>query len=119
MQPAMLLNHMRGTLKAQGNFLLCGQTYILGLTGDFIKLLLRAIFNECKTAYERGDYLRARGFLSRYESVAPPSAQSLMLGYRTETRLDDTRAATQYRNQILGGFPDSAEAAELRDAGRP
>jgi len=64
--------------------------------------------------FRNGNYLSARAFLQRYEAIAEPTAQSLLLGFRTENALGDTSAANQYRDDLLSQFPNSAEAEQLR-----
>jgi len=68
-----------------------------------------------KLNYSNGTYLGARAFLQRYESIEPQTAESLLLGYQIERALGDTSASTNYQNQLLQQFPDSAEAAQLND----
>jgi type IV pilus assembly protein PilF len=54
--------------------------------------------------------LTARAFLQRYLAITAVSAPVLDLAIRVETQLGDERAATDYMNQLLRDFPDSAEA---------
>lgn len=74
-----------------------------------------ALLGLSRVSFGRNDFLRARGFLQRYESVAPVSAASLMLGYRIETQLGNTKGARQQADRLLEQFPKSAEAAQVRD----
>jgi len=65
--------------------------------------------------YRNGEYLNARAFLQRYESIEKETAESLMLGYQIERALGDQKAAKDYMKQLLEQFPDSAEATQARD----
>lgn len=69
-------------------------------------------------SYQEQEYLRARGFLQRYEAVAAATAESLMLGYRLETRLQNERGAEQYRDLLVQQFPASPEAQQLKSERR-
>lgn len=64
------------------------------------------------------DNLSARAFLQRYLAANPPSSGVLYLAVQIETQLGDERAATDYMNQLLRDFPESAEARlMLRQSG--
>lgn len=63
--------------------------------------------------YQRGDYLKARAFLQRYEAVTPHTEESLLLGYRVERQLGDTNAAETYRRRIVQEFPGSDAARSV------
>jgi len=63
------------------------------------------------------DYLGARAFLQRYLSANVPTASVLYLGARIEKELGDDRARTDYSNQILRDFPESAEARRILESG--
>lgn len=63
------------------------------------------------------DYLGARAFLQRYLSANVPTASVLYLGARIENELGDDRARTDYSNQILRDFPESAEARRILESG--
>lgn len=74
-----------------------------------------ALLGLSKVNFSKGEYLRARAFLQRYESAAPMSADSLMLGYRIETQLGNPRNAKQHADRLQEQFPKSAEAAQVRE----
>lgn len=67
--------------------------------------------------YAKGDYMKARAFVQRFESLAPPRADALMLGRNIELRLGNARGASEYSRKLLRGFPDSAEAKTLNSQG--
>jgi type IV pilus assembly protein PilF len=63
------------------------------------------------------DFLGARAFLQRYLSANVATAGVLYLGVRIEEELGDDRARTDYSNQILRDFPESAEARRILGSG--
>lgn len=71
----------------------------------------------CQLNYQRGQYLRARAFLQRYESAAPHSEVSLEQAYQIEKALGDEEAARRYRSQLIKEFPNSAAAKSLIEMG--
>ncbi len=69
-----------------------------------------------EVSYRKGEFLRARAFLQRYEAVGPMNEESLSLGYQIEHRLGDEEAANRYRAELLERYPDSARTGA--NAGR-
>ena len=65
-------------------------------------------------SYDRGDLMRARAFIQRYDAAGEMTPASLLLGYRVETQLNDPDQAQQYRNELLQRFPASPESAEIQ-----
>lgn len=61
----------------------------------------------------RGDHLRARAFLQRYEAAHTPGPEVLHLGMQIEQALGDRRSAEDYRRRLLSGYPRSREALSL------
>jgi type IV pilus assembly protein PilF len=61
----------------------------------------------------QGQYLKARGYLTRYAEVAKQTARSLWLGVRVERQLGDVDKAASYAVALKGRFPDSEEARLL------
>lgn len=69
-------------------------------------------------AYDKGEYLKARGFMQRFESASPPPRpDALMLGRNIELRLGNGTAASEYTRRLLQGFPDSEQARALNVQG--
>ncbi len=64
----------------------------------------------------KGDSMKARAFLQRYESAAKPTSEALALAIRIELSLGDARAASDYKKRLLSEFPDSAEAQKIKEA---
>ena len=50
-----------------------------------------ALISLADVSYQKGNYLRARAFLQRYGSVGAWDEDSLLLGYRIESKLGDAR----------------------------
>ena len=63
------------------------------------------------------DYLRARAFLQRYMSNNQVSPSVLYLAVQIEQAQGDDRAATDFMNELLRDFPESAEARYVVEAG--
>jgi len=65
--------------------------------------------------HKTGNDLHARAFLQRYLINNTASSPVLYLGYEIEKALGDNRASTEYSDQLLREFPDSAEAKYLSE----
>ena len=72
-----------------------------------------ALLQLCVLKFSTEEYLGARAFLQRYLNANVPTASVLYLGVRIEEELGDDRARTDYSNQILREFPESAEARRI------
>jgi len=70
-----------------------------------------ALIAMADVSYQMNNYLRARAFLQRYGSVGALNADSLLLGYRIESKLGDAESADRYRLELLERFPDSRQAS--------
>ena len=67
--------------------------------------------------YEKGEYMKARAFVQRFEAVSKPRPDALLLGRNVELRLGNGRAAGDYTRKLLQGFPDSQQAHSLNVQG--
>ncbi len=74
-----------------------------------------ALLNMVSTSYEQGKFMSARGYLQRYEQVAPHSAESLWLGVRVEYALKDMSSSGRYGVLLKNNFPDSNQAKSLQE----
>jgi type IV pilus assembly protein PilF len=74
-----------------------------------------ALIQLASLKHNTGENLHARAFLQRYLITNEPSASVLFLGVKIEKALGDDRAATDYTNQLLRDFPDSAESNFIRN----
>jgi type IV pilus assembly protein PilF len=69
-----------------------------------------ALISMADVNYQTGNYLRARAFLQRFGSVGAWDENSLLLGYRIESKLGDAKSADRYRVELLSLFPESSQA---------
>jgi type IV pilus assembly protein PilF len=72
-----------------------------------------ALVRFASLCYQKGDYLRARAFLQRYETVALPTPNTLWLRARTEAALGDDTTARLYEERLKTQFPE----AQIADPG--
>ncbi|MGE4072858.1 MAG: type IV pilus biogenesis/stability protein PilW [Lysobacterales bacterium] len=72
-----------------------------------------ALLPMASVLHARGDFLKARAFMQRYDAAQPASPEALYLGYQIETALGDKRSAEDYRRRLTSSFPRSREAQSL------
>lgn len=72
------------------------------------------LFRLAELYHDRGEMLRARAFMQRYESVAQTAPASLKLGFMIETALNNQYDAERYASRLESSFPDSTEARDVR-----
>lgn len=70
-----------------------------------------ALAQMAKLSYARGDYLRTRAFMQRYEMKSRATPELLAIAARSEAALGDKRAARTWAQRLQQDFPASAEAA--------
>ena len=63
--------------------------------------------------YDRGDFLKSRAFLQRFEVVGKHLPETLWLAAQTERRLGDVDAARRYAIALRTQYPESEEAYDL------
>lgn len=68
-----------------------------------------ALLNMAFIRFEQENFLSARGFLQRYESVSRHTAESLWLGVLVERKLKNKDAAQDYAKQLQTDFPKSEQ----------
>lgn len=73
----------------------------------------RALMQLASMSFDAGDYLRARAFIQRLDAQSAQSAESLLLGLRTEYALGDTRALQRYAAQLRSRYPEIAKRFDL------
>jgi type IV pilus assembly protein PilF len=64
------------------------------------------LYEMARLHFERGDLMRARAFLQRFEGTAVADPHALELGARIEQQRGDSAAARRYRQQLQELFPD-------------
>lgn len=74
-----------------------------------------ALLHMISTTYSQGNYMNARGYLQRFEDIAPYSAESLWLGVRIEDALRDYNASARYGLLLSNNFPDTEQTKRLRE----
>jgi type IV pilus assembly protein PilF len=72
-----------------------------------------ALISMADVSYQKGNYLRARAFLQRYGAVGTWNEDSLLLGYRIESKLGDAKSADRYRQELIEQFPNSSQAGRV------
>lgn len=72
-----------------------------------------ALAQMAMVSYERQEYLRARAFLQRYESIAKATPQTLWIGVQTERKLGDLQTARGYERRLRTEFPEAQETYDL------
>jgi len=65
-------------------------------------------------SYQEKNYLQARAFLQRYRDAKPVTAQVLWMCVDIEQHLNNHDAANRCAAQLRESFPDSPEAARLK-----
>jgi type IV pilus assembly protein PilF len=67
--------------------------------------------------YARKNYLSARAFIERFDSLVPNSRPDvLLLGVNNERALGNQQGATDYAKRLMQLYPTSAQAAQLQGA---
>lgn len=73
-----------------------------------------ALYHMAAINYGRQNYLPARGYIERFFSVNPETAESLLLAAKIELGLDAHDVAKEYARKLKAKFPSSEEADEIR-----
>lgn len=73
-----------------------------------------ALYHMADIAYARENFLKARGYIERYFSVAPDTPESLLLGVKIETKLNADDVARKYAARLKKQFASSDEARQLK-----
>ena len=72
-----------------------------------------ALYEMAHVLYAQNDAFHARAVLQRFEAPGQATPDSLLLGYRIESRLGDADAARNYANRLRDQFPESDQAQHL------
>ena len=75
-----------------------------------------ALFEMQKISYRNGKFMSARAFLERYLAVARHTPETLWIAVQTERALGNQELSEEYRETLLGQFPASKEAQQLKSA---
>ena len=79
-------------------------------------LVPQALLSMAEITFADANYLSARGYVQRYQEIARHTPKSLWLGIQIESQLGDKNAVSSYALLLKNTFPDSREAALLREA---
>jgi type IV pilus assembly protein PilF len=63
--------------------------------------------------FRKGDLNEAQRLLTRYQQIAPPTAESVWLGLRIERKLGDKNQEAAYNLQLRRDFPNAPETQLL------
>jgi type IV pilus assembly protein PilF len=103
----------------------CAKRTDLARAEDYLRQALaldpgynEALLQLADVAYERGNFLQARGFVERYLAVAPASPAALWVAYRVERALGAGQPSQRYGERLRLEFPDSAETRLLLEQQR-
>jgi type IV pilus assembly protein PilF len=77
---------------------------------EFDNQLGASLMPMAQISYLKGEFLRARAFLQRYQALGVMDEESLFLGYQIETALGDQKSADKYRLELQNRYPDSLQA---------
>jgi type IV pilus assembly protein PilF len=80
---------------------------------EYDNKLPAALLPMAEISYQKGNYLGARAFLQRFDSVGTLNEESLLLGYQIESSLGDVELANRYRSELLERYPRSSQAKQL------
>jgi type IV pilus assembly protein PilF len=72
-----------------------------------------ALIQMAALKYKTEDFLTSRAFLQRYLATHRAMPEVLYLAVQVEKALGDEEASTEYANQLLREFPDSAQARRV------
>lgn len=75
-----------------------------------------ALLQLSRILFGKNDYLRARAFLQRFDSLGQASPDALLLGHSIEQKLGNTREAGEYARRLRTEFPDSDQARQLESS---
>ncbi|MGK0297966.1 MAG: type IV pilus assembly protein PilF [Gammaproteobacteria bacterium] len=78
-----------------------------------------ALLQMSKISFDQKNFLSARGYLQRYQSVTNHSSSSLLLGIKIEKELGDRNTVSSYEMLLKNNYPDSAEIQELNKINMP
>ncbi len=77
----------------------------------------QALYQMAKLLQTQNNFLSARAYLERYNSVAKATAGSLWLGVQIERSLGDQMQMREYSKRLIEEFPDAPEIQYLRRSG--
>jgi len=76
--------------------------------------LSKSLIQMANISYQRNDYMQARAYIQRYQSVSQWTSQALLLAIKTENQLQDQDAVASYALLLRARFPDSDETQQVK-----
>jgi type IV pilus assembly protein PilF len=77
-----------------------------------------AVYELARLAFAQEDYPQARDYLQRVQELTEHNASTLLLAVQIEWQLGNRGTAASYAAQLKNKYPDSRQAAELRELER-
>ena len=75
-----------------------------------------ALYQLARILFGKSDFLRARAFLQRFDSLGPANPEALLLGHNIESKLGNSREAGEYARRLRTEFPESDQARQLESS---
>ena len=76
--------------------------------------LSKSLLQMANISYQQNDYLQARAYIQRYQSISQWTSQALLLVIKTENKLQDQDAVASYALLLRARFPDSDETQQVK-----
>jgi len=76
-----------------------------------------SLLNMARISLEQQNYLSGRGYLQRFQELAPLNADGLWIAIQVEQNLGDTNAVRNYALKLRRQFPDANETRLMLNAG--
>lgn len=71
--------------------------------------LSKSLMGMADLSYEQANYMQARAYVQRFNSVSPWTPQALLTAIKTEQKLGNEDAVSSYKLIMRARFPDSDE----------
>jgi type IV pilus assembly protein PilF len=78
----------------------------------------QALYQLASVLYDKGDYFKARAYIQRFDALAQPSPDALLLARNVEVKLGNAPAAREYAQRLREQFPEASQTHSL-DAPSP
>ncbi|HJU38298.1 MAG TPA: type IV pilus biogenesis/stability protein PilW [Tahibacter sp.] len=75
-----------------------------------------ALYQLARLLFGKSDFLRARAFLQRFDSLGQANPDALLLGHNIESKLGNAREAGEYARRLKTEFPDSDQTRQLESS---
>ena len=75
-----------------------------------------ALYQLARLLFGKSEFLRARAFLQRFDSLGQANPDALLLGRNIEQKLGNAREAGEYARRLRTEFPDSEQTRQLESS---